>query len=204
MVLVGEIQELKKLNMEKDKKIALLEKRVDDLEQYSRGNDIVISGLETRHRSYANVVATVDTTTERRRAEETEAERESLEGEVAHFLESKGIKINLNDIESCHTLPSKNKNTAPVVIIRLLSRKIKQVILKQGKKLKGTDVYIHEHLTKKNSDIARRARMLKKHKKIQATWTSNCKVYIKLNGSTPEESKVHVIRDINELDRYET
>lgn len=80
MVLVGEIQELKKLNMEKDKKIALLEKRVDDLEQYSRGNYIVISGLETRHRSYANVVATVDATTERRRAEETEAERESLEG----------------------------------------------------------------------------------------------------------------------------
>lgn len=119
-------------------------------------------------------------------------------------MESKGNKINLNDIESCHTLPSKNKNTAPVVIIRLLSQKIKQVILKQGKKLKGTDVYINEHLTKKNSDIVRRACMLKKHKKIQATWMSNCKVYIKLNGSTPEESKVHVIRDINELDRYET
>lgn len=35
-----------------------------------------------------------------------------------------------------------------------LSR-LKRDILKQGKKLKGSDVYINEHLTKKNADIAR-------------------------------------------------
>ncbi|KAM3843136.1 ranBP-type and C3HC4-type zinc finger-containing protein 1-like [Diretmus argenteus] len=61
--------------------------------------------------------------------------------------------------------------------------------IKAGKKLKGTAVYLNEHLTKKNADIAREARNLKKQNKIQATWTRNCKVMIRLNGS-PEEAKV--------------
>lgn len=39
MDLLGEIKELKKQNMEKDLKISMLEKRIDDLEQYSRMND---------------------------------------------------------------------------------------------------------------------------------------------------------------------
>lgn len=36
MELMGETKELKRLNMEKDKKIATLERRPEDLEQYSR------------------------------------------------------------------------------------------------------------------------------------------------------------------------
>lgn len=69
--------------------------------------------------------------------------------------------------------------------------------LRQAKQLKGMGVYLNEHLTKKNTDIARRARMLWKWNKIQAAWTRNCKVMIRLNG-TPEEAKVHIIRELKE------
>ena len=85
--------------------------------------------------------------------------------------------------------------------MRLVNRKQKTALLKQGRKLKGTNVYLNEHLTKKNSDIARQARILRKENWIQSTWTSNCKVFIKLNGS-PEEAKVLAIKDITELDKY--
>lgn len=34
------------------------------------------------------------------------------------------------------------------------------------------------------------------------TWTSNCKVFIQLNG-TPEQDKVLVLRNIEELDKYQ-
>ncbi|XDV33591.1 hypothetical protein PO909_003956 [Leuciscus waleckii] len=52
--LMSAIKELKKQNEEKDKRIASLECRVADMEQHSRMNDIVVSGLETRPRSYAS------------------------------------------------------------------------------------------------------------------------------------------------------
>ena len=52
MELMGEIQ-----NIKKDKKITFLENRVADLEQYTRMNDLIISGLKTRHRSYARAAA---------------------------------------------------------------------------------------------------------------------------------------------------
>lgn len=74
--------------------------------------------------------------------------------------------------------------------------------MKQGKKLKGTNVYLNDHLIKRNADIAKKARIMRKQDKIQNTWVMNCKVYIKLKG-TPEEAKVVIIRDIEELKKYE-
>lgn len=82
-----------------------------------------------------------------------------------------------------------------------MSRKTKIELLKQGKKLKGTGVYLNEHLTKKTAEIARQARSLKKQNKIQATWTRNCKVMIRLNGN-PEEAKVVMIRELKDLEQY--
>lgn len=38
--------------------------------------------------------------------------------------------------------------------------------------------------------------------RTQHAWTSNCKVFIKLNW-TPEQAKALVIRNIEELDKYE-
>ncbi|KAJ8416221.1 hypothetical protein AAFF_G00382430 [Aldrovandia affinis] len=43
-------------NLEKDKKIAILENRVADLEQYTRINDVIITGLSIKLRSYARAV----------------------------------------------------------------------------------------------------------------------------------------------------
>ncbi|KAJ8358176.1 hypothetical protein AAFF_G00028040 [Aldrovandia affinis] len=83
--------------------------------------------------------------------------------------------------------------------MRFVNRKHKTALLKQGRKLKGSNVYLNEHLTKRNADIARKARYMKKQRKIQTTWTTNCKVFIKLNG-TPEEAKVLVIRNIEDPD----
>ena len=40
-------------------------------------------------------------------------------------------------------------------------------------------IYINEHLTKKNANIARQARVLRKDGKIKSMWTRNCKIFIK-------------------------
>lgn len=54
--LMDEVKQLKNLVKEKDKRIEGLE-RIDDLEQYTRMEDLIISGLETTHPTFASTVA---------------------------------------------------------------------------------------------------------------------------------------------------
>lgn len=125
--LMSEIKELKKQNEEKDKKIASLECRVTDLEQYTRMNDIVVSGLETRPRSYARAVTAMAG------GEPTDQDRDSVEQQVTAFFHSKGISISNTDIEACHPLHRKNQSGKPAIIIRFTNRKHKNALLRQGK-----------------------------------------------------------------------
>lgn len=192
--LVGMMEEIKTLKLmvqEKDKKIHELERRVDDLEQYSRREEVIISGLKTTHRTYARV-ASGETTTE----DAPQGEMQSLEQQVVSFLQSKDINIKQETISVCHTLPSRTDE--PTIVIRFTSRKMKVDLLTQARKLKGTKVYINEHLTKKNADIAREARFLKKQKLIVATWTRNGNIWIKAG----ERSQAKIIKDKKELDEF--
>lgn len=198
--LVNEVKILKTLLDEKNKRITHLENKVEDLEQYTRRNDVIVTGLKIQPRSYAHAVSSD-------RDRETDQDATTMEQQVAVFLRSKGIEMDCNKIEACHPLPRRRNvgNTAvkhPAIIIRFVNRKDKAALLKQGRKLRGTNVFINEHLTKQNADLARKARNLRKEGKIQSTWTNNCKVFIKTNGATPEEEKVLLIRKMEELEKY--
>ena len=55
----GLVEDVKKLNIlltQKDEKIAELEKRIDELEQYTRKEDVIINGLKSTPRVYSRVV----------------------------------------------------------------------------------------------------------------------------------------------------
>lgn len=192
---IDELRQLKTVIKEKDKKIEELERRVEDLEQYTRMDDLVIFGLETTHRTYARITAG-----DREGEEAPRGELHSLEQQVIKFFNGKDIPIDSKNIAACHTMPQKQDNRLNI-IIRFVSRKHKIEVLELAKKLKGTRVYVNEHLTKRNAEIARQARILKKEKRIQDAWTRNCRVMIRLNG-TPEQAKVTAIRDMRELDQY--
>uniref|UniRef100_A0A1A8RDI2 Uncharacterized protein n=1 Tax=Nothobranchius rachovii TaxID=451742 RepID=A0A1A8RDI2_9TELE len=193
--LVEEVKALRIQNAEKDQSLAFLESRVADLEQHARINDVIITGLHVKPRSYAQAV-TAD------KGEDPGAESaSSMEEQVVSFLKSKGILVDGHNIEACHPLARKNEGNQSAVMLRFVNRKHKTELIKQGRKLKGTNVYINEHLTKQNADIARKARFLRKQGKILNTWTTNCKILVKLNGS-PEQAKVLLIRSLEELEKY--
>lgn len=191
--LVEDIKILRFQNEEKDKRLAYLEGRVADLEQYTRLNDVIVTGLQIRPRSYARAV------TRTTQEPPDDQDVKSTEEQVATFLESKGIQLDHSSIEACHPLPRRSATDRQAVIIRFVNRKHKAELLRQGRKLKGTNVYMNDHLTKQNAEIARNARLLKKERKILNTWTTNCKIFIKLNG--PEE-KVLVIRKMEDLEAF--
>lgn len=193
--LLEEVKQLRLQNEEKDQRIVELERRVDELEQYTRINDVVITGIKIKPRSYARAVADADNG-----GEPSQLETHSVEQQVASYLQNRGIEMDLEQIEACHPLPTRSLRP-PAVIMRFVNRKNKVALLKQWRKLKGTDVFINEHLTRRNADIARKARQLKKQGKIQHTWVSNCKIFIKLNG-TPEDAKVFVVKNLQDLDKF--
>ncbi len=161
---------------------------------------MVISGLKTRHRSYARVASG-----ESRGEDAPLDEQQTLEEQVIQFFHSEQIDIQRESISACHLLPKRASKGAgqvePNIIIRFANRKHKTDLLRQGNKLKVTND-MNEHLMKKNADIARCARLLRKQKKIKATWTRDCKIWIRTNGPSPEEEKSIVIREIEELEKF--
>ena len=176
-----------------------LENTVDDLEQYTRREDLVISGIATRYQSYAKVARSSQN--DDKNEEASHEEQVSLEVQLLNKLAQYGININPDEISVCHTLGKGGKDNQPPIIIRLISRKTKSFILSQAKKLKGSNIYINEHLTKKNAAIAKEARRLRKENKIISTWSRNCKIFIKYSDDR-EHTKVSVVTDITELSRF--
>ncbi len=138
-----EVKELQLQNLAKTKRIAFLENQLVDLEQYTRINDIIVAGLQIKPWSYARAV------TREVGDKQSEDNANMVEQQVTAFLHSKGIEVNKENIEACHPVPQKNNTGKPAVIIRFANRKHKMELVKQGRKLKGSDVYLNEHLTKK-------------------------------------------------------
>ncbi len=126
------------------------------MEQYTRMDDLVISGLETTHCTYARAAAAGDKEDE----DVPRGELHSREQQVIQLFNNKDIHINSTHI--CLPHHASKTNSRPNIIIRFVSRKHKLEVLKLAKKLKGTGVYVNQHLTKKNAEIARQLKIKKK------------------------------------------
>ncbi|KAM6915501.1 arf-GAP with SH3 domain, ANK repeat and PH domain-containing protein 2-like [Xenentodon cancila] len=72
---------------------------------------------------------------------------------VPSFLQSKGIEL-----EAGHPLPRRSSNHKPDRIRRSVNNEHKTELLKQGKKLRRSDVKINEHLTNMESPVPEGAR----------------------------------------------
>lgn len=178
--LTREIKFLREDNERKQRKIESLEMKVESLEQYTRKDDLIITGLRVTHQSYARAASANKQDTGDSAPQE---ELDSLEKKVVSFLESKGMEVNSDNISACHTLGKGQENRPANIVVRFSNRKEKARWLKQGKKLKNTGVYINEHLTKRNVDIAKHARKLRKDGDIEDSWTRSCAIFVRLKDN---------------------
>ena len=124
----------------KYKQIECHEEKVDELEQYSRRDNIIITGLKTRHRNYARALRKWSTTLRIRML--LKKNSKNLERQVIGFLNNK-LELNIKpaDINACHTMKNKQREKPDYIIIRYINRKNKVEVLKQSKKLKGTNIH---------------------------------------------------------------
>ncbi|CAL8388661.1 unnamed protein product [Boreogadus saida] len=94
-------------NKYRDEKIRELDDRMTDLEQYSRINDIIISGLRIRPRSFARAVATNNGS----RTEPEEEDVASAEQQVTHDYHCTGEKSVPTPLSCTSVLQSWTKDT---------------------------------------------------------------------------------------------
>ncbi len=160
---------------------------------------MIIFGLHVSAASYAQAAGGAD--------EEVGLTSETVESQVIEFFgEKMNVTVAPSDISACHQLPTSRKvggerTQKKNIIVKFTNRKTKDQILRNGRLLKGSQVYVNEHLTKKTADLAKLARDLRRANKVSTTWTRNCKVFVRSLGA-PEVAKSYRIYAIDYLNRF--
>lgn len=136
--------------------------RMQELEDYSRKDNIVIHGI----------------------VEETDETDEDLVGKVIELGKSLGVPLEPYDIHACHRLPSKG----PILptIVKLNNRTKKNKLIKRSKEARIKNVYVNHHLSKISTELYREAREGKTKKKWEFTWVNDKQqVFIRIKQNTP-------------------
>ena len=118
MVKVNEndklVNDLKKDIMKKDREIQEIANKVEELEQYTRKENIEIHGIEKQEK-------------------DTDAQ---LYRSVFMLFEKWSIPVHDQDVSIVHRLYSRNQPDMPPIILRLKDRRLKEKILDMSKKVK--------------------------------------------------------------------
>lgn len=160
----------------KDKKIDLLECKVEELEQRSRMSNIVIRGVK------------------------------EVRGEIcSQVVECIGKRIGIQnpeyDIQICHRVQSRNKKAPRPIVVRLSNTKTRDTWVRLAKQAETwkENTYVHEHLTPIRQQLLHDAKELAKKLSYKYVWTRDCKILMK----KADIGTTHVIKSSLDLERIE-
>jgi hypothetical protein len=187
--------ELKRIDHERkvaDDRVKLIEKELQSannklatLENYSRLDNLIITGLPIRN--YADA----GTATNAGAGVESNGSTEEAVLELVNYR--LGLQLSKADISTTHRLKKKPSSSSPApVIVRFANRRAREAVYAARRKLKVSTplsmpqteplpepVYINEDLTKVAAEVFRQARKMAKEHLITSTWTSGGTVYIR-------------------------
>ena len=137
-------------------RVDLVSKNINNIEQYTRANNIRIFGLDDRDIQESNT--------------QTEAKVKKLLGLKL------GITLENRDIEACHRLGRFSPSANRPVICRFTNRKLKVAALTNRRKLKGTQIVLTEDLTQFNHNKLKEMKTLEC---VDQAWVRDGKLIIK-------------------------
>lgn len=138
-----------------------LEKRVADLEQYSRMNNVEIKGIPT-------------------------SQGEDCGAILKRIGDAIELPILTTDIDTAHRVASRSNEKS--IIARFCSRDKKNEFIRKARRARlrtdhigftgGTNmpIYVNDHLTIDNKKVFSKALALKKENKWKYLWTENCQI----------------------------
>ena len=172
--VANENEYLKETMAEMGYKLNVAYARVNDLEQYSRRNSIRVFGLRD-HDKRENMFAT--------------------EALVIDLCKRKlGINIPVSDIDIAHRVGTFSAERDRAVIVKFVTRKARQAVLQNRKRLKGTPVTIAEDLTQHNLQLLQRAKGLNV---VTQAWSWEGRVYAKDKGGNVVQVRHGQVLDEN-------
>ena len=168
-------------------KLIELEKAVSSCEQYTRRENLEISGIpenvsdEDLQEKVLEIVNTV-----------TEREDDQV--------------ILPKDVHACHRLKKEPSEETPKVIVRMVNRQHTIDVLKNKKKttekqdrLQNDKLFISENLCNTNKLLLEEAKKLRKNGQLKRCWTFNGVVHIKIKDSDPKGKKIFHLSDFEKF-----
>ena len=136
----NKINDLLKSTKAKHERIVQLEHRVNDLEQHSRKRNVIVTGLNMH--SYSHTAT-----------RSTSARTYTQMNDGDDISESTSMRKNF-----VHDLPKRKDGTTPLIVNFVSTKKTE--LMRKRKMLKGSNVYLNDHLTQKNNELFAEARRL--------------------------------------------
>jgi hypothetical protein len=162
----------------------VMDKRLNDLEQYSRRDNLVIFGLTVS--SYAEAANTGHA--DAANISTPRYDNNVINSVLTLFNDVLNMNVRREDISAAHRLTSRrpdDRMQQSVVIVKFNSSHTRdriyasRVQLKNYTTVDNRKIYINEHLTEFNQQLFKKTRQLLRSKKINGTWTHLGSVYIK-------------------------
>ena len=157
-IVSNEVTTLKESMTRLEQENQLLKKKLDDVEQYTRRNNVRVFGIP-------------------------EEENENVENSVLKvFQEKMGVAVQPESMERCHRLgrrDDRNRGPRPI-IVKFMSYKHREAVFNMKRRLKGSKIVVSEDLTSYNYNILKYAK--EKCGKNKA-WSYDGKIYISHNNA---------------------
>jgi len=183
--LLDELAALRADNNTQAAKISKLESdlqmansRVDELEAYTRRDNLIISGLPVE--SYAEASGSTD---QDGRGESSEGTEKSL---LKLFNDQLKVNVSPTDISVAHRLRKRGGSSAvnngpPAVIVRFTNRKIRDRVYNARRELRNmsTRIFVNEDLNQTTNKLFFHVRHLVKSRIIHSAWTYTGNVFVK-------------------------
>lgn len=144
-----------------------LNRKVNDLEQYSRMENLVISGMPRE-------------------------ENENVRQTIVRLAKKLNVNLENNEISTCHRLS--NQGMAGIVAhINNRDKKMEMIKKSREKKLNAKDmgweedqnIYVSNQLTGFTMGILKAAKKLRSENKLEFVWEKEGKVYVRKNETSP-------------------
>jgi hypothetical protein len=173
----GENAKLKQINDGLQASMDNLTAKVNLLEQASRNNCIVLSGVQETYAERTEAAANADESVPMPTREDT------LKTVCSVLNTACKVTVQSADIHYAVRLQSKRPGPRPLLVslhsLALRSTIMKSRPPKQTLSFNGTPIYINDHLTKHNADLFFKSRQLVKQKEAHSAWVRDGRVYIK-------------------------
>lgn len=159
---------------QREQKLQVNEKEINELEQYTRRNSLRIYGIHDNDRN--------------------ENARMSANKAIAMIKDKLEVPVTIADVDIAHRLGQFREDGNRPIIIKFVSREMKDTVLRHRRKLKGTTFVVREDLTTKNAKLLEK---VSQHANVKSAWSDNGKIIALLQSGN--RIRVHIHNDLQRL-----